>query len=50
MIQYVPEVLARDASGNFVCLGKHQRGEVVAFRGVGPEGSAPVWLTVTVNS
>jgi glucose/arabinose dehydrogenase len=49
MIQYVPEVLARDANGNFVCMGKHHRGEVVAFRGVGRAGASPVWLTVTIN-
>ena len=48
-IQYVPEVLARDAHGNFVCMGKHHRGEVVAFRGVGRAGTAPVWLTVTIS-
>jgi len=49
MIQYVPEPLARDANGNFVCLGKHHRGEVVAFRGAGPAGKSPVWLSVTIS-
>ena len=48
-IQYVPEVLARDANGNFVCMGKHRRGDVVAFRGVGRAGASPVWLTVTIS-
>jgi hypothetical protein len=48
-IQYVPEVLARDTNGNFVCMGKHHSGDVVAFRGVGKAGTAPVWLTVTIN-
>lgn len=49
-VQHVPETLVRDASGNFVCLGKHHRGEMLTFRGVGPAGSAPVWLTVAANS
>lgn len=49
MIQYVPEPLARDARGDFVCSGNHHRGEVVAFRGVGPAGQSAVWLTVTIN-
>jgi hypothetical protein len=49
MIQYVPEALAQDTNGNFVCMGRHHRGEVVAFRGAGPAGKAPVWLNVTIS-